>query len=76
MKEIKDKQESSAQRAGCKWLVTETCTGAVCYCEERGASFECDCDDCPFREPEEVKPCRCKNTALKESRPSVQRSRA
>lgn len=27
-------------------------------------------------EIEEVKPCRCKNTALKESRPSVQRSRA
>lgn len=27
-------------------------------------------------EIEEVKACRCKNTALKESRPSVQRSRA
>ena len=27
-------------------------------------------------EIEEVKPCRYKNTALKESRPSVQRSRA
>lgn len=36
----KAKQGSRASASGCKRLVGETCTGPVCYCEERRVSIE------------------------------------
>jgi hypothetical protein len=47
-------QDSRTSGSGCKRLVAERCTGPVCYCEKRGSSFECECEDCPFQQPEEV----------------------
>lgn len=47
-------KESRTSGSGWKRLVAERCTGPVCYCEERGSSFECECADCPFQEPKEV----------------------
>jgi len=47
-------KESRTSGSGCKRLVAERCTGPVCYCEERGSSFECECEDCPFQKPKEV----------------------
>jgi hypothetical protein len=45
-------EESRTSGSGCKRLVAERCTGPVCYCEERGPSFECEA--CPFRKSKEV----------------------
>jgi hypothetical protein len=47
-------QDSRTSGSGWKRLVAERCTGPVCYCEERGSSFECECEDCPFQKPREV----------------------
>jgi hypothetical protein len=47
-------QDSRTSGSGCRRLVAGTRTGAVCRCEERGSSFECECEDCPFQKPKEV----------------------
>ena len=45
-------QDGRTSGSGWKRLVAERCTGPVCYCEERGPSFECEA--CPLRKSKEV----------------------
>jgi len=45
-------QDSRTSGSGWKRLVAGTRTGAVCRCEGRGPSFECEA--CPFRKSKEV----------------------